>query len=80
MSPDFSETVLNKVFIEGVLLLVPLKFWGEVTKRVVRHFSNIFFFLKNEGFLDPLNEVPVFALSYIYMARINKALEDLSND
>ena len=71
------------VFIEGALLLVLLKFWGEIIKCVVRHFSNIFniFLLhKSEGFFDPLNVVPVFALSYIYMARINKALEDLSND
>ena len=56
------------------------RLWGEIIRCVVRHFRNIFFFLENEGFLDPLNEVHVFALHDIYMPRINKALEEFSND
>ena len=56
------------------------RLWGEVISCAVRHFRNMFFFPKNEGFLDPLNEVHVFALHYIYMPRINKALEEFSND
>ena len=56
------------------------RLWGEVIMCVVRHFRNIFFFLENEGLLDPLNEAHVFALHYIYMPRINKALGEFSND
>ena len=56
------------------------RLWGEVIRCVVRHFRNIFFFLENEGFLNPLNEVHVFALHYIYMPHINKALKEFSND
>ena len=52
------------------------RLWGEVIRCLVRHFRNIFLFLENEGFLDRLNEVHVFALHYIYMPRINKALEE----
>ena len=51
------------------------RLWGEVIRCIVRHFHNIFFFLENEGFLDPLNEVHVFALHYMYMPHIKKALE-----
>ena len=54
--------------------------WGEFIRCVVRHFCNIFLILENEGFLDLLNEVHLFALHYIYMPRIKKALEDFSND
>ena len=59
-------------FIEGL--------WGEVTMFIIRHFRNIVFYFENEGFLDLLNEVHVFALHYIYMPRIKKALENFSND
>ena len=54
--------------------------WGEVIRCVVRHFRKIFFFFENEGFLDLLNEVHVFALHYIYMPCIKKALKEFSND
>ena len=47
---------------------------------MVKHFRNIIFFLENEGFLDLLNEVQLSALHYIYVPRINKALEEFSND
>lgn len=46
----------------------------------IRHFRNIFFFLENKGLLDLLNEVYVFALHYIYMPHIKKAIEEFSND
>ena len=52
--------------------------WGEVIKCAVRDFRHIIFFLENERFLDPLNEVHVFALHYIYMPRINKAPKSLA--
>ena len=56
------------------------RLWGEAIRCVVRHFCNIFFFLEKEGFLDPLNEVHVFPLHYIYMSRINKDLGEFNND
>ena len=39
-----------------------------------------YFFLKNERLLDPLNEVHMCTLHYVYMPRINKALDEFSND
>ena len=54
--------------------------WGEVIRCAVRHFHNKFFFLENEGFLNPLNEVHVFTLHYFCMSRISKTLKEFSND
>ena len=65
-------TSVHNQCIEGLL--------GEVKRRVVKLFHNIFFFLENKGFADLLNEVHVFALYYIYMYRIKKPFEELSND
>ena len=38
-----------------------------------------YFFLKNERLLDPLNEVHMYALHYVYMPRKNKALDEPSS-
>ena len=46
--------------------------WGEVKRVVVRHFQNIFFFLEDSQLLDPLSEVHIFSLHYIYLPRINE--------
>lgn len=53
--------------------------WGEVIRCVVQHFRNIFF-LDSKGLLDPLNEVHMCALHYVYMPLINKALGEFCND
>ena len=67
-----SGTSVHNQCIEGLR--------GEFIRCVVRHFHNIFFFLKNKELLDLLNEVHVFTLHYIYMPRIKKALEEFKND
>ena len=41
---------------------------------VVRQFKNLFFYLEQYGLLDPLNENDLYALHYIYIPRINRAL------
>lgn len=56
------------------------RLWGEVKRNVVRHFQNIFYFLERQGFLDPLNEVHLFSLHYVYTDRINQALNELVRD
>ena len=74
--------ISRESFIPGTLIHIQRieRLSGEVIRCVIRHFRNIFFLLENEGFLDLLNEFHVFALHYIYMPCIKKALEKFSND
>ena len=53
---------------------------GEVKRVVVLHFQNIFYFMESEGILDPLNEENLLALHFVYLPRINKALEEFKRD
>ena len=56
------------------------RLWGEVKRVVVRHFQNIFYFLENNHLLDPLNELHLISLHYIYLPRINRALHEMARD
>lgn len=53
------------------------RLWGEVRRVVVRHFQNIFYFLENRQLLDPLHEIRLYALHYVYLPRINNALIEM---
>ena len=54
------------------------RLWGEVGRCVVRHDKNVFNFLESEFLLDPLNEMHLFTLHYVYLPRINKALAEFT--
>ena len=56
------------------------RLWGEVKRVVVRHFQNIFYFLENNHLLDPLNELHLISLHYIYLLRINRAFCEMARD
>ena len=56
------------------------RLWGEVGRSMVWHYKNIFNFLEAEFLLHPLNEMHLFALHYIYLPRINKALAKFTQD
>lgn len=56
------------------------RLWGEVGRCVGRHYKNIFHFLESERLLDPLDEVHLFSLQYIYLPRINAALDEFTKD
>lgn len=56
------------------------RLWGEVKRVVVRHYQNIFYFMENNGYLDPLNELHLVCLRNIYIPKFNMALEELVND
>ena len=56
------------------------RLWGEVKRVVVRHFQNIFYFLEDSQLLDPLDELQLFSLHYIYLPRINRALCEMERD
>jgi hypothetical protein len=56
------------------------RLWRDVRTTVVRHYYNVFTFLEQQGLLDPINEVHLFVLHYIYLPRISRALEEFVTD
>ena len=52
------------------------RLWRDVFRCVIFHFYDTFRTLEDEGKLDPLNEVDIFCLHYIYLSRINHALTE----
>ena len=55
------------------------RMWVDVHRSVTRLFYSLFYFLEQHGLLDPLNELHIFALHYIFIPRINRALEAFQN-
>ncbi len=53
------------------------RLWLEVKKLVVTYYRNIFYYLEQCQLLDPLNEIHVYALHYVYCPRINRSLAEL---
>ncbi|CAG2239805.1 unnamed protein product [Mytilus edulis] len=52
------------------------RLWRDVYEGVLCYFYNLFYHIKdNEGILDPLNELHLVALHYIYMDEINRRLD-----
>ena len=47
----------------------------DVYARVLCHFANIFSGMQDMGLLDPLNELHLFSLHFVYIPRINRALQ-----
>ena len=47
----------------------------DVYTGVLCHFANIFSGMEDMGLLDPLNEVHLFSLHFVYIPRINRALQ-----
>jgi hypothetical protein len=56
------------------------RLWRDVRQTVVRHFASVFRFLEEEQILDPLNDYHVCVLHYIFLPRINIALEEFVID
>jgi len=52
------------------------RLWKDVVSYNVQHFRDLFSFMEENEYLDPLSEVDLFALHKIYTPRINKAIVD----
>ena len=52
------------------------RMWGDMRRSVSSSFSATFSEIENEGVLDPLNDVDVFCLHYVYLPRINYSLQE----
>ena len=51
------------------------RLWRDAFTYVVQHYYNLFYFLESNNELDPDDEVHMFALQYVFMPRINRALD-----
>ena len=51
------------------------RLWRDVHQSVTKMYYRLFYHLENELSLDPLNELHLFALHYVYLPRINRSLE-----
>ena len=51
------------------------RLWRDVYRSVAILFHDTFYALEQEGKLDPLNEIDLFCLHYVYLPRINSALQ-----
>ena len=50
------------------------RLWRDVHRCVLKMFADVFRSLESEGYLDPLNEVDLFCVHYIFLPRINRSL------
>ena len=51
------------------------RLWRDVYNGVLALFYELFYFMEDEGILDPLNEMHLAALHYVYMTQINAKLQ-----
>ena len=51
------------------------RLWRDLHRCVTQLFYRLFYHLEHIGLLDPLNEAHLYALHFVYVPRINRALE-----
>ena len=56
------------------------RLWADLRRVLVGYYIRLFSHLENVGALDPLNEIHLLALHYIYLPRINRALDEFVMD
>eukprot|EP00118_Oscarella_pearsei_P017381 m.171679 g.171679 ORF g.171679 m.171679 type:complete len:176 (+) comp39068_c0_seq2:915-1442(+) len=55
------------------------RLWYDVRAGVLSFFRGIFFHLEDENFLDPSDELDLYALHYVCLPRINRHLDEWRN-
>ena len=52
------------------------RLWREVRRVAIHQFTALFNYFEDEGLLDPMDNVHLFALHYVYLGQINKFLAE----
>ena len=52
------------------------RLWRDVHRCATQLYYRLFYHLEDRGLLDPLNDIHIFALHYVYLPRINETLRD----
>lgn len=55
------------------------RLWRDMHKSVTVLYYKLFYFMEHHVLLDPLNELHLWALQYVYIPRINRSLEEFTN-
>lgn len=50
------------------------RLWRDLHQSVTKMYYQLFYFLEHHGLLNPLNEVHLYSLHYVYLPRINTAI------
>ena len=53
--------------------------WRDMHRCVTQLYYKLFYYLEERGSLDPVNELHLFALHYVFLERINKSLTSFKN-
>ena len=56
------------------------RLWVDVKRTVVRRFQGLFYYMEDTGYLDPLNELHLYALHLVFKHCIDDALHELQQD
>lgn len=56
------------------------RLWADLRRVLVVYYIRLFSHLEDVGVLDALNEYHLLALHYVYLPRINRALEEFAED
>ena len=56
------------------------RLWADLRRVVIRYFEHLFHHLEQSGVLDVLDEKCLFALHYVFIPRINRALNEFAAD
>lgn len=55
------------------------RLWRDVYQHVLKFYHGLFFYFESINLLDPLNELHLFSLQYVYIPRINRHLQEWKN-
>ena len=55
------------------------RLWRDLQRCVIQLYYRLFYYLEQRGLLNPVNEVHLFALHFVYLSKINKSLEAFKN-
>ena len=70
---DLSDPVIVGSSVHNVRIE---RLWRDMFRCVLSVFYQLFFFFEETERLDPLSELDLFCLHFVYIPRINKALRE----
>ena len=56
------------------------RLWRDMHRSVTVLFYKMFYYLEHHGLLDPINELHLWALHYVFIPRINRSLQEFLHE